>query len=307
MANLPSIRDPELDGFRATLDGIHVVHGLRTLCIAVVVAICALVGRAHASCAISLEGDPALIEQLRAELALFGDDGAPCLTLWIQVQQTSDHVEIDLHDDLGRSTMRLFSSPGGAAAFIISWSRRPLIAVATAGPPPAARPDAPPGLVAAPPPASAGPRESGVRVELAVGYRSAAGSHPHWVVSDLSALWQASIWHYGATLHTITGPAGGHVATEAAIQFGSAYPLASGLVLRGELVAANTLVGRFGSRAEDVDYAATGMRIGPHVAMLWPIAAQFSIELGGGYDLVHLADSSNWGFRYIDVGMRWTL
>jgi len=283
------------------------VHGIRTLCIAVVIAICALAGRAGASCAISLEGDAALIEQLRAELAIFGEDDAPCLTLWIQVQQTSDHVEIDLHDDLGRSTMRLFSSPGGAAAFIISWSRRPLIAVATADPPPPARPAAPPGLVAAPPGLVAPSRDSAFAIELSVGYRSAAGSHPHWAVSDVSVLWQSSIWRYGGTLHVITGPAGGHVATEAAIRFGSGGTLASGIVLRGELVAANTLVGRFGDHAGNVDYAATGARIGPHAAALWPIARRFSVELGGGYDFVRLADATSWGFRYIDVGMRWTL
>jgi hypothetical protein len=81
---------------------------------------------APGACAIAVDGD-ATAAQIRQELLSFpaaGDD--PCIPLRVTCARQEQQVVINFTDELGRYVERRFDSPAGAAAFLISWSRRPI-------------------------------------------------------------------------------------------------------------------------------------------------------------------------------------
>lgn len=83
-------------------------------------------GQARASCALTLDGDADTVSRIRTSLAAFSDNTA-CVALRVHCALASGAIVLDLQDELGRSAHRTFASPDGAAAFLISWSRRPVL------------------------------------------------------------------------------------------------------------------------------------------------------------------------------------
>lgn len=79
-------------------------------------------------CPISVDGD-AVAAQVRDELHGFaGPGGEHCMPLTVACTQEQEQVVVDFTDEFGRHVERRFESPAGAAAFLISWSRRPVLA-----------------------------------------------------------------------------------------------------------------------------------------------------------------------------------
>lgn len=129
--------------------------------------LCGAASAARAACAVQLDGDPEVIAPVRRAIEGFGDDDATCVDVRALCSRDAADIVIDLRDELGRSVQRRFTTPEGAAAFLISWSRRPLpqtgtglepVAPPMAAPPGAARPDLlPRGAAAGDPPRSTAP------------------------------------------------------------------------------------------------------------------------------------------------------
>lgn len=90
-------------------------------------AIIALAATRAAACPIDLVGEPAITAAVAGELASFGDDSGPCLALRVECAAADGGLTVDLRDELDGRARRTFESPAGAAAFLVSWSRRPLV------------------------------------------------------------------------------------------------------------------------------------------------------------------------------------
>lgn len=137
----------------------------RRIAYAVAVLLCARRAWAAPRCPIELRGEPEVTAPIVAELATFADDGSPCVALAITCSARDGALVIALRDAFGGEAQRAFETPAGAAAFLVSWSRRPIMLVAGTDRAPAA-------TVAAPPPVVVAPREPRVeawRIEVALG------------------------------------------------------------------------------------------------------------------------------------------
>ena len=313
----------------AILDGAHVFHGLRAFGVAWIVVIAATAGRARASCAITLDGDAGAVAQVGAELEAFPDDSAPCLALWAQCRRTGDQLEIDLHDELGRSSFHLFASPAGAAAFLVSWSRRPLSGETAASPP-----LAPPGAIAARAPAAVPPAPSRARpwhLELGASYArisrsgiNASQSLPDgtsvavaprstWMTISAALVRRSELVRYGAALRAISSNLRDPTAEADAI-VGVALPVSDQVSVLGDLAAGATF--NFGSaRDYDYDYDAVGLRARLRGALGWQLVRSLQLEVGVAYDLVRQIGSippTTLGgttilFGQLELGLRWIL
>jgi len=71
---------------------------------------------ARAGCPVTLDGDPALVDQLRIEVAAFSDDGTPCVALSARCWRNGDQLEVAVQDATGRSAQRTFELTGGLHA-----------------------------------------------------------------------------------------------------------------------------------------------------------------------------------------------
>lgn len=118
---------------------------------AVLVALAAI-RPARAGCPITVRGSAEVARAVSAELQAFPADDLPCVPLVVRCVAGPEGIDIELRDTLGGIAQRSFATPGGVAAFLLSWSRRPV-----AGPPGAA-PVVPPPRVAARPAAVASAR-----------------------------------------------------------------------------------------------------------------------------------------------------
>jgi hypothetical protein len=286
--------------------------GLRALGLApaLVMALCA--GRADASCAIAFEGDPSVVERVRAELGSFSDDGSACVALWVQCQQNGDQLQIDLHDELGRSALHLFSSAVGAAAFLVSWSRRPV----------GAEPGAPPGTSAAierQAPGDTAPRPlaaptpptdaEGWRAELDLDYLATSDSHGNWGELAAAMINRAGLWRYGAEISAIAGKPPNAFAAGIATTLGVAVPLSPRVTASGDAVAGEIVVGNHSGY--DGDYAASGPRVGIRARMTWQMTAPIGLAVSWGYDLAWLAIPSPStgntfrGLSHLAFGVQW--
>ena len=208
----------------------------------IAVALCGAPSVAHASCAIDLEGDPDVIARIHDPLLAFGDDAVACVDVRVLCSRDVDDIVVDLRDQLGRSVQRRFVTPEGAAAFLISWSRRPLPHAGTGLEPPAlpstaavaapsapsnatgqdpARPAPPPRRVAATaPPLSVQaevpddtslPSLRGLAPEFRAAYIAAPFSAPSldgaaWAIEG-AALFRHGAWRYGANVRAISASA----------------------------------------------------------------------------------------------------
>lgn len=276
------------------------------------VMLCCGVQRAEASCAIALGGDAAAIERVRSELDGFADDGSSCLPLWVQCQSIGDQIEIDLHDGVGRSSLRLFASPGGAAAFIISWSRRPLLAA-----PAASDRLAPPS--ATPPRAVAADRsifpDLGWQPALGAGYVASTGDLHSWGTITGSLTWDWGILRVGPAVRGIIGGVSGSDSAEAQVMLGVDRRVSRRFTEFYELTIGRTIVGE-STNFRDLGYGTMGVRGTLRTALRWRLPASLELEAALGYDLVRRVDGSSTlslsadpslfaGFVHLDLGMRW--
>jgi len=90
------------------------------------VVLCGAASVARASCALQLDGDPEVVGAVRDAVDAFREDGVACVDVRALCSRDDAAIVVDLRDQLGRSVQRRFTTPDGAAAFLISWSRRPL-------------------------------------------------------------------------------------------------------------------------------------------------------------------------------------
>jgi hypothetical protein len=270
-------------------------------------------GRAQA-CPITLEGDAEVIDRVRAELGDFQDGGA-CVAVWARCRGTGDQIEVDLHDELGRSALHLFRSADGAAAFLISWSRRPL----------PDRAPGPPGLVEpGPSPAPAPPAQLDPlwRPEIGLAYVAASGAHSPWITATAAVTKHAGLWRYGGAGHIFTGVNGPTVTAEVEAALGVQTALLPRITVVSELFVGDAVVARGASFGGDMDYGAGGLRAGIRAGIDWQFSAPFGVELQWGYDVVQWSSSSAtpagsdgtsdvmrvWGLaapNHVALGLRW--
>lgn len=133
----------------------------RPLFVLALLALGARRAEATPRCPIELRGDPEVAAQIVAELDAFPDDGSPCVALAIACSARDGALVLALQDAIGGEAQRTFASAAGAAAFLISWSRRPVIVDNTDSAPATA-------VVATSAAPSAAPA-AGWRVELGLG------------------------------------------------------------------------------------------------------------------------------------------
>jgi hypothetical protein len=252
--------------------------GLRTLGV-VMATLCAMAAHAQAGCPIALDGDAAVVDHVRAELGRFGDGEPPCVALWVQCRQNGIELEIDLHDELGRSSLHLFTSAGGAAAFLVSWSRRPLLEHG---------PDAPPGLVEpASPPGPAAVPASPDRLwhpEFGVAYVAASGAHTPWGTATATVMKDAGMWRYGGG-GRLLGWWGATITIGVEAVLGVQTAMLPRVTAAVELSAGDGVIIRpvFGSEPA---YGNGGLRAGIRARLTWQFIDAFGLELQWGYDAV---------------------
>lgn len=298
------------------------MSGLRALGFTMA-TLCALAGRARA-CPITLDGDAEVIDRVRAELGDFDHDGA-CVAVWARCRSTGGQLEIDLHDELGRSSLHLFMSADGAAAFLISWSQRPL-----PDPEPDRAPGGPPGLVEpGPPPGSApvpAPLDRLWHPEVGVAYIAASGAHGPWGATTAAMRKNAGIWRYGGGGRLIVGTSGLTLVAGVEAAAGVQFELLPRVTMLGELFAGDAVVVRNADSGGELDYGAGGPRGGIRAAIGWQFSAPFGLELEWGYDALQSSPSSTtpagsqdqtqaesdvtrlWGLAvpsHISLGLRW--
>jgi hypothetical protein len=269
-------------------------------------ALCAMTRHAEASCPIALDGDPAVVDRIRAELDSFGDSAPPCVALWVQCRQNGAELEIDLHDELGRSSLHLFASADGAAAFLVSWSRRPLVDLAAPTPPEQA---APPGLVAPRPvpAAAAAPvaRDERWHPEISLDYLAATGFSNQFGVATALVMKRSQIWRYGVGVSGFTGTIFGTITLEAEAVFGFQTELGSRVTAISELVVGDAVIARGSANSFGVDYGTDGGRAGVRGGVLWQVFDPIGLEAAWGYDVLASPGGAYIRMSHVALGLRW--
>jgi hypothetical protein len=289
---------------------------LRAYLLLIAVVLCSAPSAAHASCTIDLEGDPDVIARIHDPLLAFGDDSVACVDVRVLCSRDVDDIVLDLRDQLGRSVQRRFLTPDGAAAFLISWSRRPLphagtglepTAPPTTVAPPVSNAAAPP-RPAPPPPrvaAAAAPPSMQAEVPDDASLRSLRGLAPEvrtaYIAApfgspsldglaglvEVAALFQHGAWRYGANVRAITASVSqDHFLQEAARLewvgldvegvFGSRWRI-NRILLGGEVfVGAGATV--VGSQQGMVDAPPLGLRGGARIAIASHVFSMLWVE-----------------------------
>jgi hypothetical protein len=276
--------------------------------------------RTEAGCPIALEGEAPVVEQLRRELSSFEDDGTACVAVWVTCHQDGDHIAIDLRDDLRRSTQRSFTSAAGAAAFIVSWTQRPLQARAVVIRPPArgvlaGTADAPTARVT--PPSKSPNRwpSQPWHGELSGAYVRASGTVEDYGLLAASLLRRIAWFRLGVSIRLISDDQGLEN-DEAELTFGASEQLSEHLALRIELAGGRTMWRA--STSPTSSWGQNALRGSARVMFTWEATPSLGLEIGGGIDtlramlddagLLHnLGSGSFRGFAHVDLGMRWAL
>ncbi|HEX3760488.1 MAG TPA: hypothetical protein VHW23_17350 [Kofleriaceae bacterium] len=271
--------------------------------LAVAAALCAMTRRAEASCPIALDGDAAVVDRVRAELGSFGDSAPPCVALWVQCRQNGAQLEIDLHDELGRSSLHLFASADGAAAFLVSWSRRPLVDLDAS---------APPGLVVPRPPrplpdpvATTDARDQVWHLEISLDYIAATGISSQWGTLSAAVMKRSQIWRYGGDVRALTGTFLGNLTMEADAVFGVETALAPRVAASAELVVGDAVLARGSEDIFGPDYGTDGLRAGLRGGVVWQMYDPIGLELQWGYDVLRSPLGGLARLSHIALGLRW--
>lgn len=281
---------------------------LAALAIAAAV-LCARAGHAEASCPIVLDGDLAAVDGIRAQLRRFGDGEPPCVALWVQCHQNGNQLEVDLRDELGRSSLHLFASAAGAAAFLVSWSRRPLPELApsapdASAPPGLAVPRSPPGKVA-PPDAP----DAAWHPEISLDYVAGSGTRRQWGTLTVAVMKNAGIWRYGGDVRVLTGSLVSNAILEPELAFGVHSPLMPRVTASGEVVAGDAVVmrGELPIDAPDYvpDHGLGGIRAGLRASVFWQVRPPLGLEVRWGYDVLRAPHGGWAGVSHVALGLRW--
>lgn len=307
---------------------------MRAQLLTIALALCGA-AKARAECEVEIVGDADVAAQVRDALVAFGDDGAACVAVRAACNRDAGEIALDISDPLGRSVHRRFHTADGAAAFLISWSRRPL---PQAGTPierlavPVATPASPVAVAAtaaptAPPPAPA--PDSGLRSELHVAYLGAPFAS-HWAALVQGALVrQHGMWRYGGDVRVVGAEVSQMyfsdgtqplmwLGIDAEATFGLTWKLGH-LTMRAELAAGLAYVSVL-SYSASVHFQTAGLRGGARGAIAAPLFSTVSLETGFGWDVLRQtgelggADAGNLlgRRRYLDqlhleIGLLWVL
>jgi len=297
-----------------------------------------LADRAEASCRVVIDGEAAAA--LRSSLDAFGDDGGLCLSLRVTIVQGDNGAfVVELHDELGRVARREFATADGAAAFVASWSRRPLPDHANPVAPPRPPPPAPPKRVAAatrPPPVivyrapphianeDPSPPIRPLSLEVHLDY-AFAKAIPYAVSPAIDVVRRDGYLRYGGELRLIgadTGidqfdaaPGASYFASMVDVELvGTLGVIAqsSRLSARAELLAGTAAV--FGvERPSGNDVLQTaGLRAGSRAAVALRLVGALWIQGGAGWDLLvqpgsqhGLGDNHPVTAAHAEIGVMW--
>ena len=298
----------------------------------VALALCWCAARtAHASCAMAIDGDPDAVTDIEAALYSFGQDEVPCVAVRVLCSRDANQFVVDLHDQLGRSVQRRFLTAAGAAAFVISWSRRPLpqdgtgltllAPPAPAAPPTLARPLAPPppdvprsARVAALAPAAGaevaarapgsplGLADPGGRHgELHAAYVPVAGNG---FIVEGTLVRHRGIWQYGGAVRTVASwPVERRRlddgATESMWFLSEAEVLLrtqwarDRLIVRGEVAAGGGVLGLWTDIGSSPYFQALGVRGGARAMVLAQLVSSLYLEAIAGTEIMVAAYTTN--------------
>jgi hypothetical protein len=270
--------------------------------------VCGLAGHAEASCPIALDGDAAAVDGVRAELRRFGDGEPPCVALWVQCRQTGNQLEVDLRDELGRSSLHLFASAAGAAAFLVSWSRRPLPELGpsttdASAPPGLVAPRSPPGEVAA-----TDSQDAAWHPEISLDYVAGSGTRQQWGTLAVALMKSSGIWRYGGDVRGLTSTLVSNAIIEPEIAFGVHTALTPRVAASGEVVAGDLVVVRgdlFDAPDTVADHGTAGVRAGLRAGVLWQALAALGVEVRWGYDVVRSPHGGLADVSHVALGLRW--
>jgi hypothetical protein len=192
--------------------------------LAIVAAVLAVLDDiAFASCALVLGGDAETVARIEAALSAFPDDPTACVAVRAMCDRTGGEITLELQDEIGRSAHRTFASPDGAAAFLISWSRRPLLDLA-------------PIEIATDPPLDP------LRGEFHFVYLPPLGGSQASVTTMAAVVRHSGLWRYGGDLRLRGAPMRDDttaivwIATDAELTVGLEHTWDDRLLARGELV-----------------------------------------------------------------------
>jgi len=274
--------------------------------------------RAQAACPVRIDGDPDVAAQITAELAQFPDDSSPCVALHVTCTASAGGLTIDLSDELGGAAIRTFESAGGAAAFMISWSRRPMSASGlgvTAAPSAvlAATPAAPVGL-----PWTRWTSQPW-HGELAASAVLSSGDSGIWQLMTASLLRQIAWFRFGAALRMITSVSQGWT-SHVEVTVGATQHLSPELGVRLELVGSRSLFQLRDDSYQGIFWNVMAVRAGARATLAWSIWPALAIELSGGYEGVRAVKGDYGtdeerlfgsgilrGFGHVNLGLRWTI
>jgi hypothetical protein len=259
---------------------------------------------ARAGCPVTLDGDPALVDQLRIEVASFSDDGTPCVALSARCWRNGDQLEVAVRDATGRSAQRTFASTGGAAAFIVAWSLHPATD--------AAAPERP--ALSTVTVGAASPGRSW-HPEVAFSYLDASGSDHGWVTLAASLDRRVDHLRFGGGLRGLTGNNTNVANLDVEVRAGAIVDLPARWSVRAELTGAKTLAAQqFINPTSQQRYGAAGWRGGVRALLAWQLEGPLGLEIGAGYDWLRAVDTKDMssfgqgnamGFWRLEIGVRW--
>lgn len=259
---------------------------------------------ARAGCPVTLDGDTELVNQLRIEVASFGDDGTPCVALSARCWRNGDQLEVAVRDATGRSAQRSFASTGGAAAFIVAWSLHPATDAAAAEHPALST-------------VTVGAASPGRpwHPEVVLGYLDASGSDQGWLTLAASLDKRVDHLRFGGGLRGLTANNTSVANLDVEVRAGAIIDLPARWSVRAELTGAKTLAAhQFINLASQQGYGAAGWRGGVRALLGWQLEGPLGLEIGAGYDwlrAVELSDMSSFGhgnamgFWRLELGVRW--
>jgi hypothetical protein len=275
-------------------------------CLVLAIAFAALLcgaSAARAGCPVTLDGDTALVDQLRTEVAAFSDDGTPCVALAARCWRNGDQLEVAVRDATGRSAQRTFASTGGAAAFLVAWSLHP--AIDAAGP---ERPALSTVTVGAAPPGRSW------HPEIAASYLDTSGTDHGWVTLAASLDKRVEHLRFGGGLRGLTGNNTAVANLDVEVRAGAIMDLPARWSVRAELTGAKTLAGQSTDVLTQQGYGAAGWRGGVRALLGWQLDGPLGLEIGAGYDwlrAVSIDDTNSLGhgnaigFWRLELGLRW--
>lgn len=289
----------------------------RLAAVAVACAIASLARPARASCALALDGDAPTVAAIRAALAGFAGDDAGCIALRAEAERDGAEIRLEISDELGRTARRRFLGPAGAAAFLISWSQRPLWFAGLTAPGVTA-----PVMPAPRPPVPDAAAWSG---EFHLAYIRAFDSERYWVTSMAALIRRRGIWRYGGDVRTTVSPLlpsddfgiDGTIwlGLEAEGTFGAAWAASDRLQLRGEVAAGGAYLGIV--RSNKLDQTIPGVRGGVRGTLALRLVRDLWLEFVPAWDAIYqIGDvplSRPFGnFRlyqqvHFDFGLAWIL